>query len=94
MMMQDEESDSAPVLQRKWIKDQMKKRCQISLSISLSLPLSIFAYYMVDIVFESRKQFPTLSITDLPPSFPIFDVSDRETSVIPQFSQYFAVLGM
>ena len=26
MILQDEEIDSAPVLQRKWIKDQMKKR--------------------------------------------------------------------
>jgi hypothetical protein len=69
MMMQDEESDSAPVLQRKWIKDQMKKRCQISLSISLSLPLSIFAYYMVDIVFESRKQFPSCQLLIYLPLF-------------------------
>jgi hypothetical protein len=69
MMMQDEESDSAPVLQRKWIKDQMKKRCQISLSISLSLPLSIFAYYMVDIVFESRKQFSSCQLLIYHPLF-------------------------
>jgi hypothetical protein len=40
------------------------------------------------------KAILLLTFTDLPPSFPIFDVSGRETSVIPQFSQYFAVLGM
>jgi hypothetical protein len=38
MLMQDEESDSAPVLQRKWIKDQMKKRCKIFFQLFLSLP--------------------------------------------------------
>jgi hypothetical protein len=89
MMMQDEESDSAPVLQRKWIKDQMKKRCKMRCLFTSSLYIRHGQYC---VCLEDATLH--LRCTDLPPSFQICHVSGREIFVIPLFSLYFVVLGM